>query len=56
MCFCRNLFFHEQINPYVAKARELQRQGIKGKGVIIYFEPLITPHLKSSRFPESVKI
>jgi hypothetical protein len=40
------------INPNVAKAGGLQEQGIKGEDVIFYFEPLITPHLKSSRFPE----
>jgi hypothetical protein len=44
-----------QIYPSVAKERGLQRQGIKGEDVIFYFEPLITPHLKSSRFPNGLK-
>jgi hypothetical protein len=43
------------MNPNVAKAGGLQRQGIKGEDVIFYFEPLITPHLKFSRFPEGEK-
>jgi hypothetical protein len=43
------------INPNVAKAGGVQRQGIKGEDVIFYFEPLITPYLKSSRFPEGEK-
>jgi hypothetical protein len=30
-------------------------QGIKGEDVVIYFEPLITWHLKFPRFPEGEK-
>jgi len=41
--------------PNVAKAGGLQRQGVKGEDVIFYFESLITPHLKFSRFPEGEK-
>jgi hypothetical protein len=41
--------------PSVAKERGFQRQGVKGEDVIFYFEPLITPHLKSSRFPNGLK-
>jgi hypothetical protein len=45
----------KKLNPNVAKVGGLQRQGIKGEDVIFYFEPLITRHLKSSRFPEGEK-
>jgi Zn-dependent protease with chaperone function len=41
--------------PNVAKTRGLQRQGIKGEDVVIYFETLITPHLESSCFPNGLK-
>ena len=34
------------ISSNIAKAGRLQRQGIKGEDVNLYFEPLITPHLK----------
>jgi len=36
----------------VAKAGGLQSQGVKGEAVVIYREPLITPDLKFSGFPE----
>ncbi len=41
--------------PNVVNAGGFQRQGIKGEDVIFYFEPLITPHLESSRVPEGEK-
>ena len=44
-----------RVYPNVAKAGGRQRQGIKGEDVIVYFEPLITPHLESSRFLEGEK-
>jgi hypothetical protein len=36
----------------VAKVGEIQSQGVKGEAVVIYREPLITPDLKFSGFPE----
>ena len=39
------------INLNVAKVGWLQSQGVKGKVVVIYFEPLTTQDLKSSGFP-----
>jgi hypothetical protein len=46
----------KKVVPNVAKAGGIQMQGIKGEDVVIYFEPLITRHLKFSRFPEGEKI
>jgi hypothetical protein len=40
------------VNPNVAKAGGLQRQGAKGAAVVGYCKPLATPDLKSSGFPE----
>jgi hypothetical protein len=39
-------------NPNVAKVGGLQSQGVKGDVVVLYFEPLTTPNLKSSGVPE----
>jgi len=39
------------INPNVAKAGGLQRQGVKGEAVVAYCDPLTTQDLKSSGFP-----
>jgi len=38
--------------PNVAKAGGLKSQGAKGKAVVGYCDPLATPDLKSSGFPE----
>jgi hypothetical protein len=40
------------INPNVAKVGGLQSQGTKGEAVVVYCEPLATPDLESSGFPE----
>jgi hypothetical protein len=40
------------MNPIVAKAGELQSQGAKGEAVVGYCEPLATPDLELSGFPE----
>ena len=40
------------VYPNVAKAGGLQRQGVKGEAVVVYCEPLTTPDLMSSGFPE----
>jgi len=42
----------EVIYLNVAKAGGLQRQGVKGEAVVDYREPLTTPDLKFSGFPE----
>jgi hypothetical protein len=39
------------VNPNVAKAGGLQRQGVKGEIVVIYLDPLTTQDLKFSGFP-----
>jgi len=38
--------------PNVAKAGGLQSQGVKGEAVVVYREPLTTPDLMFSGFPE----
>jgi hypothetical protein len=39
------------VYPNVAKARELQSQGVKGEAVVVYRNPLTTQDLKFSGFP-----
>ena len=46
VCYWRSDF------PNVAKAGELQSQGVKGEIVVGYLDPLTTQDLKSSGFPE----
>ena len=41
-----------KVHPNVAKVGGLQSQGVKGKVVVGYREPLTTQDLKSSGFPE----
>jgi len=40
------------LNPSVAKVGGLQSQGAKDEAVIIYCDPLATPDLELSGFPE----
>ena len=42
----------EKVNPNIAKAGWLQNQGDKGEAVLGYRDPLATPDLESSGFPE----
>jgi hypothetical protein len=46
---------HRQVHPNVAKVGGLQSQGAKGEAVVDYCEPLATPDLKPSDFPEGQK-
>ena len=41
--------------PNVAKAGALQSQGTKGDAVALYCDPLVTPDMKRSGFPEGRK-
>jgi hypothetical protein len=45
---------HVGVDPYAAKAGELQSQGVEGEAVIIYCEPLATRDREFSGFPERV--
>ena len=40
------------VNPSVAKVGGLQNQGAKGEAVVGYCDPLATPDLEPSGFPE----
>jgi len=42
-------------DPNLAKAGALQSQGTKGEAVAIYCDPLVTPDLECSGFPERVE-
>jgi hypothetical protein len=52
--FCR-LFYATLVHPDVAKVGGFQSQGAKGEAVVCYCEPLATPDLEASGFPEGEK-
>ena len=44
--------YYQPVYPNVAKVGGLQNQGDKGEAVLGYRDPLATPDLESSGFPE----
>jgi hypothetical protein len=40
------------LSHFIAKAGGFQSQGVEGEAVVVYREPLTTPDLMSSGFPE----
>jgi len=43
---------NDGVNPNVVKAGALQSQGTRGEAVALYCDPLVTPDLRCSGFPE----